>query len=95
MDRSELMIRTALTSLIAMGLAGAATAAETETEKCAGIAKAGKNGCHTATNSCAGSVKHDRDPNAWISVPKGTCEKIVGGRVIMKESKPVGADDKS
>lgn len=97
MDRSELMIRSALASLIAMGLAGAATAtaAETETERCAGVAKAGKNDCHSATNGCAGTIKTARDPSAWIRVPKGTCDKIEGGRVITEGSKPAGADEKS
>lgn len=95
MDRSDLMIRSALAALIAMGAAGAGTASAADTEKCAGIVKAGKNGCHTATNACAGSVKTDRDPNAWIRVPKGTCEKIAGGQVVVEEPKPAAADEKS
>jgi len=53
-------------------------------EKCAGIAKAGKNDCGTATSSCAGTAKKDNEANAWIYVPKGTCEKIAGGKVVTK-----------
>ena len=49
------------------------------TEKCFGIAKAGKNDCQTATSSCAGTSKKDHEASAWLSVPKGTCDKIVGG----------------
>jgi uncharacterized membrane protein len=28
-------------------------------------------------------VKTDAHPEAWIYVPKGTCEKIVGGRITL------------
>jgi uncharacterized membrane protein len=49
------------------------------TEKCFGVAKAGKNDCQTATSSCAGTSKKDHEASAWLSVPKGTCDKIVGG----------------
>lgn len=48
-------------------------------EKCYGIAKAGKNDCaSTGNNSCGGSSRLDRDPKAWIYVPAGYCERIVG-----------------
>ena len=43
---------------------------------------AGKNDCATATNACHGHVEVDANPNAWIYVPKGTCERLVGGRVV-------------
>jgi uncharacterized membrane protein len=48
-------------------------------EKCFGIAKAGKNDCQTDHSSCAGTSKNDAQKDAWVSVPKGACEKIVGG----------------
>jgi uncharacterized membrane protein len=48
-------------------------------EKCYGIAKAGKNDCaSTGNNSCAGTSKLNSDPKAWIYVPEGYCERIVG-----------------
>ncbi len=51
-----------------------------KTEKCYGIAKAGKNDCaSTGNNSCGGTSKVDSDPKAWIYVPVGYCERIVGG----------------
>ena len=50
-----------------------------KTEKCYGVAKAGKNDCQTATSSCAGTSKKDGQKDAWLSVPAGTCAKIVGG----------------
>ena len=49
-------------------------------EKCYGIAKAGKNDCaSTGANSCGGTSKINSDPKAWIYVPEGYCERIVGG----------------
>jgi len=49
-------------------------------EKCYGIAKAGKNDCaSTGNNSCGGTSKLNSDPKAWIYVPEGYCERIVGG----------------
>jgi uncharacterized membrane protein len=52
-------------------------------EKCFGIAKAGLNDCGTATNSgCAGSSTADGQVSAWLYVPKGTCNKIVGGSLV-------------
>src|SRR6267154_5643375 len=53
---------------------------EFKTEKCYGIAKAGKNDCaSTGNNSCGGSSKVNGDKKAWIYVPEGYCERIVGG----------------
>jgi uncharacterized membrane protein len=59
-----------------------ASAAHENEEQCAGIIKAGKNDCATPSNACHGHVTKDSDPNAWIYVPKGTCERLVGGRVV-------------
>ena len=50
-------------------------------EKCYGVASAGKNDCQTATSSCAGTSKTDRQVDAFIAVPKGTCGKIAGGNL--------------
>lgn len=51
-------------------------------EKCAGIAKAGKNDCGTSKHACAGMADKDGDPEEWVYVPEGTCEKIVGGTLL-------------
>jgi uncharacterized membrane protein len=54
-------------------------------EKCYGIAKAGKNDCaSTGNNSCGGSSKLNSDPKAWIYVPAGYCDRIVGGSLQPK-----------
>lgn len=64
----------------AMVFSVAATDAQAkENEKCYGVAKAGKNDCGTPEHSCAGQAKTDGDPQEWVYLPKGTCDKIVGG----------------
>ncbi len=50
-----------------------------EFERCYGIAKAGRNDCHTEQSFCAGTSKQDGQGDAWSDVPAGTCGKIVGG----------------
>ena len=75
--KSTLTIAAALSA--ALLLATQAQAQGPATEKCYGVAKAGKNDCQTASSSCAGTSKKDHEASAWLSVPKGICEKIVGG----------------
>ena len=84
MKDKQTLIHTAVAGVIALGLGAAAqpaAAADEEAEKCMGIVKAGMNDCGTSLHSCAGQAKVDGDPEEWILVPKGTCEKIVGGKV--------------
>ncbi len=84
------LIKTALTSAMAIGLvsvSSAALAGDAAMEKCMGIAKAGKNDCGTSQHACAGMAKADGDAEEWVSVPAGTCEKIVGGKVKVKAKK--------
>ena len=84
MNATKPLIASSLASLIAVSLSMAASSgfdAKDDVEKCAGIVKAGKNDCGTSKSACAGTTKADRDPEAWISVPKGTCERIAGGTV--------------
>ena len=72
--------RIAIASALAAALVlPAASHAQGNMEKCYGVAKAGKNDCQTDHSSCAGTSKSDGQKDAWISVPKGACEKIVGG----------------
>lgn len=78
------IIKSAVTSFLAISTIGACMTssqvqAAEKMEKCYGIVKAGMNDCQTATDSCAGSSTKDKQPDAFIFVPKGTCDKIVGG----------------
>lgn len=68
-------------AISAATLTAPATAQSSNIEKCYGIAAAGKNDCQTATSSCAGTSKVDRQPDAFVMVPAGTCTKIAGGTV--------------
>jgi uncharacterized membrane protein len=54
------------------------------TEKCYGVAKAAKNDCAAAAHSCSGMSKKDGDTKEWITVPKGTCERLVNGSLTAK-----------
>ena len=41
---------------------------------------------------CAGTAKEDRTAETWLLVPKGTCERIAGGRIqTSANAKPGGA----
>jgi uncharacterized membrane protein len=66
--------------------AGPAAVPKFESEKCYGVAKAGKNDCQTANTSCAGTSKKDNQGDAWIYMPKGSCDKIVGGSLQAKRA---------
>jgi uncharacterized membrane protein len=64
--------------------AGPAPMPKFEHEKCYGVSKAGKNDCETKNSSCAGTSKRNAQGDAWIYVPKGTCEKVVNGSMQPK-----------
>ena len=81
MKATSKTIHGALAGVLALGLAGMsgeALAGKPGFEKCAGIVKTGMNDCGTSKHSCAGHAAVDNDPEEWIYVPKGTCEKIAG-----------------
>jgi uncharacterized membrane protein len=78
MTPARIAVATALATALMLP---AATQAQGNMEKCYGVAKAGKNDCQTAKSSCAGTSKTDGQADAWISVPKGTCAKLVGGKL--------------
>ncbi len=59
----------------------------TTIEKCAGVAKAAKNDCGTSTHDCAGKAAKNDDPEEWVYVPSGVCEKLAGAK--LKETKKV------
>ena len=86
MDR-QLFIRSALASVMALGVLSAAhagpVAPDPTKDKCFGIAKAGANDCASASgsHSCAGTATKDNDPGDWKYVAKGTCEQM-GGKTM-------------
>ena len=81
MKKTNLLLSTAVSSLIALGASGITTTAvhAQDMEKCYGVAKAGGNDCQTSNSSCAGTSTEDGQKDAWVFVPAGTCDKLVGG----------------
>ncbi len=90
MTHRSTLLRLALSGTFALSAAAVAAtpAAPADKEQCAGIVKAGKNDCATSTNDCHSHVTVDSSPEAWIYVPKGTCDKIVGGHVVRVKEPP-------
>jgi len=58
-----------------------------DAEKCYGVVKAGQNDCGDAKgrHGCMGAAEVDADPAEWVSMPKGLCEKLVGGSLTPKK----------
>jgi len=84
MRKTHLIVASAVIAALALPLgsqaqAGPAPKPKFDSEKCYGVAKAGKNDCQTANSSCAGTSRRDAQKDAWIYVPAGTCERLVGG----------------
>ena len=78
MNHRNIVVPPAIGSLFALGSLGATAAEKAPVEKCYGVVKAGKNDCQTSKSACAGTATKDGQKDAWIYVPKGTCDKIVG-----------------
>lgn len=85
---SQNLLKTALIGALTLGVASIATASpagagamkgDTGMVKCYGINAAHKNDCKSPGHSCAGQDSKARDPNAFVAVPTGLCEKIDGG----------------
>lgn len=92
---NKLALKTA-SAILALGVTGLASAVPDQPshwEKCAGVAKAGKNDCGAldGKHDCAGQSTIDNDVQEWIYVPQGTCAKIPGGVVAkVKPAKKAG-----
>ena len=87
MKKSKMIAHTALASLFAVTVLAASQPVEAgkkKMEKCYGIVKAGQNDCQTSNSACAGTSEIDAKPTAFIALPKGTCEKIVGASLKPK-----------
>lgn len=92
MSKRKTLAASAVASLVTLGVVASSTFAQSGPapqpnfafEKCYGVAKAGKNDCATSSNSCAGHVKTDARGDAWIYLPKGSCEKLISGSTTPK-----------
>jgi uncharacterized membrane protein len=89
--RTRLLVASAMATALTLpwlstAQGGPAPMPKFEAEKCYGITKAGKNDCQTANSSCAGTSRRNSQGDAWIYVPKGTCDRLVGGSLQPKSS---------
>jgi uncharacterized membrane protein len=78
---------TAISSLLTLGSAFTApafAADKVEMEKCYGVVKAGKNDCAGPAHACAGQAKADSGGKEFVTLPKGTCARLVGGSLTAK-----------
>lgn len=57
--------------------------------KCAGRILAGLNDCPTSLHACAGLSDEDADPETFIWLPRGTCNRIAGTHIIENKEKKV------
>lgn len=85
MSNETPVLAAAISSLLIAGTGAIGSqSVAADMEKCYGVVKAGKNDCQTATSSCAGTSSVDGQADAWVFLPKGSCEKIVGGSLDAK-----------
>lgn len=101
MKKNKLLLKTAITAALSLGVVGSASAAFTAEEiannvklftkngleRCAGVVKAGLNDCPTSQHACAGLSDEDSDYEEYIWLPVGTCDKIVGAHKRSVKSK--------
>jgi uncharacterized membrane protein len=93
MQNTRFVITAAIAALTSGGIFASTTAQAAgavvcaEQERCYGIARAGKNDCATSSSGCSGSAKQDNLKDAWIYVPKGTCQKVAGGTPTPPDAK--------
>ena len=78
MTTKSAILAAAISSLFALNTTAFA-ADDGNSEKCYGVAKAGKNDCAGGAHACAGQSSKNNSPKEFIKLPKGTCERIVGG----------------
>ncbi len=85
--KSTKAILAASTLLGALALAAtqanaAPTAMKAATEKCYGVAAAGKNDCAAGAHSCAGQSTKNFDKASFVALPTGACAKLAGGSTM-------------
>jgi uncharacterized membrane protein len=87
--KTALLVASAVAAAVAASrAAGAGPAPDPiyKAEKCYGINAPDKNDCGARAHACAGESTIAGDPNSWIYVPVGTCEKIAGGSTTPKKT---------
>lgn len=84
MSTRDKLVQSVMSAFLVLATANASAADSKDTpamEKCYGVAKMGMNDCATATASCAGSATKNNQKDAFLFMPKGLCQKLVGGNL--------------
>ncbi|MFT4058296.1 MAG: DUF2282 domain-containing protein [Legionella sp.] len=83
MSTRDKLVQSVVSAFLVLAATNTSAAADSKDtpamEKCYGVAKMGMNDCATATASCAGSATKDKQKDAFLFMPKGLCQKLVGG----------------
>lgn len=94
MSLSKNTLNTLIAGAFAVSMVGtvghAAFAAEgMDKEKCYGVVKAGHNDCASMnkSHSCAGHSTMNGYGGDFVALPKGVCEKLVGGSTTPTDAK--------
>lgn len=75
MINHKMLSAAVLAAVLTVGVASA-HAADTATEKCFGVARAGKNDCKTAAHACAGHAAKSSAKADFVVLPAGICAKL-------------------
>jgi len=78
MTSKTAILAAAISSLFALTTTAFA-ADDSNSEKCYGVAKAGKNDCAGGAHACAGQSSKDNSSKEFMKRANATCERIVGG----------------
>jgi len=81
MRNKDKVIQVAIATFMTLAATAAMSTETPAQEKCYGVVKAGMNDCSTATAKCSGSSTKDAQADAFVFMPKGLCEKLVGGKL--------------
>lgn len=96
---TALALTAALGSVLSLAAPTAHAADGAKSEKCFGVALAGKNDCAAGPGTtCAGTAAKDHQGNSWKFVPAGTCTKTPSktsptgfGQLVAFTAKPAKA----
>jgi len=70
-------------ALAASQASAAPVAMPSGSEKCYGVAAAGKNDCAAGVHSCAGQATKSSDKSSFVFLPAGACSKLAGGSTMV------------
>jgi uncharacterized membrane protein len=79
---SSLLGALALASAFSTSAYAGPVAQPAASEKCYGVAAAGKNDCAAGVHSCAGQGTKSFDKTSFVYLPNGACAKLAGGCTV-------------